>query len=406
MTNAGFAGRRGIGSQAILLVGATIITQLITAGVYISAARVSSPTEYGPLIAALALGTTAVSFFDLGTNSLWVRETAKVAMSPGVLGARTFSKLLFAGSVAAIWVFFSLMFFPESYFWVAGPIAFAILASQTMQVALRGQAMIERVALAIIIDRVVVVAVLSVLVMLGFHPIGILWIALCLGPIVSAFCGYFFTPMLWRPRLPSWKPVNPWKGSRYYGLSAISVGSQSLDLTIMNAVGGPAAAGLFGAVNRWTQPMGLLSNAFSSASVPYVAKSKSWDESWSHARKAAWLLVLAVIACLVVAIAAPTMVSILIGEEYFGATPVLQLLALGTIPAIFNQPLYVFLQAMRFDRVVSFVISGAVILQLAAVALLATKFGAVGAAMAFVFVQSLIFVLLLVIFVRVRSRPE
>jgi O-antigen/teichoic acid export membrane protein len=384
-----------------MLVASSVLAQAITAVIYIGTARTASPEVYGPTVAAIALGIAAVGFFDLGTNSLWVREIARSSMDMRELGRRTISKLAFATVVALLWVVVAFCFLGGTPYWVAGPVAVATLASQTLQVALRGRAMIERVALAVLLDRVVVVVLLGSLALLGLEPVTVLWLVLCIGPLVSAALGYFFTPAHTRIKLIHSRPMNPWTGSRYYGLSALAVGSQSLDLPIMNAMGGPVAAGLYGAVNRFTQPMGMLANSFASASVPHVARAKSWGEAWSHARKASWLLIVAVFGCLFVAATAPLIVDILIGDEYQGATPVLQILALGTIPAIFNQPLAAFLQAMRFDRVVSLITVSAVIVQLVSVAILASHLGAVGAAIGFLSLQVLIFISLGVVLIRV-----
>jgi O-antigen/teichoic acid export membrane protein len=74
---------------------------------------------------------------------------------------------------------------------------------------------------------------------------------------------------------------------------------------------------------------------------------------------------------------------------------VLRVLAFGTLFAIVNQPVAVFLQSLGRDRAVSFVTLGLVAVQLALVAVLASLYGSVGAAYAFLVAQAVMLILLL-----------
>ena len=404
MSGDGFRGakQRGLASQATILVTATAISQVITALIYLVPARLTGPSTYGPVVAAIALGTAAVGYFDFGTNSLWVREVARSAMVPMDLGERVRAKLFLALFMCSTWVVTVLVLTQGSVYWIAGPIAFFTLSSQTMQVSLRGAAQAHLVAMAVLLDRVFAALILGGTLVLGLSPADGLSTALCAGPVLSGLLAYKFTTPKDRPVWGTFRWRNPWRAATFYGISSVAVGSQSLDLPLMNIVGGPLAAGLYGAVNRWTTPMGLLAASFSAVSVPFVAGSKSWAQSWAYARKASWLLFAAVGSCVFVIVIAPWIVNIVVGSQYVGAVPVLRVLAFGTIPAIFNQPLATFLQARGHDRVVSAVTVGSVMLQLLAVAVLASKLGALGAADAFLGAQLAILVCLILVFRRVR----
>jgi O-antigen/teichoic acid export membrane protein len=99
------------------------------------------------------------------------------------------------------------------------------------------------------------------------------------------------------------------------------------------------------------------------------------------------MLGVAVLGALAIIITAPWLVVWLLGDAYTGAAPLLQLLALGTIPAILNQPLATALQARRHDRVVALLVAFAVALQLFLVAVLGASFGALAAGVAFCALQ-------------------
>lgn len=382
--------RRGVGAQAVLLAGATGIAQLIVALVYIAAARSTDPENFGPVVTAIALGTAAVGFIDLGTNSFWVREIARNQLSPEEFSLRGSGKLALAAILAILWLICCRLFFEDSSYWMAGPVFLALLLNQTTQVALRGMARAELVAWSILTDRLVVAIVLASLSAAGANAAQSLWLALTAGSVTAAVMGWLVTPALSRPRLRLRLRTNPWKGSGFYGLNSIAISGQGLDILIIGAVGGHAAAGLYGAVNRWTQPMTLLASAFASASVPFVAHSGTWKLAWPHVRKGIWLLGVAIAVCLGVAIGATWIVDLLLGPRYAESAIVLKVLALGTIPAILNQPLAVFLQSLGQDRIVSFITLGSVVCQLALVAFIASMFGALGAALGFAAVQVLI----------------
>jgi O-antigen/teichoic acid export membrane protein len=392
------SGKLSVGTQALVMAASSAIAQLILAGVYVVAARSATPASFGPIVAGIGLGMSAAAILDFGSNSLWVRELATSSMSRVDLGRRINTKLLISTILAVLWVVSSVVVTDLGSVWVAGPIAIAILCNQTFQVPVRAQGLGERAAVATLIDRAVVGLSLFFCLELDMNAAQSLWACIAFGSIASAVASLLMTPQKHRPIFRSLRPQNPWQKSRYYGISAAAVGAQSLDLPILSAVGGPVAAGLYGAVNRWTQPMGLLANAFASASVPFVARSRDWTQAWKDIGRSVWMLGVAILACLVVALLAPLIVEALVGSQYEGSATVLQLLAIGTIPAIVNQPLAIFLQSMGHDKIVSAITVSSVFVQLGLLAALSSAHGAAGAAGAFVLLQFMVLILLLVAF--------
>ncbi|MBF4624222.1 oligosaccharide flippase family protein [Clavibacter sp. VKM Ac-2872] len=395
MTASAPASAGGLGRQATFLAASTAGAQILTALIYLFAARVSGPTDFGQVVTAIAIATSAVGVLDFGTNSLWIRETAKGALTTHDLARRALAKIVIALVVFSVGAVVLYLVSPNPWLWTAGPIGLFLLISQTAQVPLRAHSRIGVVALSLVTDRVVGMLVLFAGMLMGADGAASLWLALVCGSIGSTLL--LLSQMPGRKRLlvtPELRRL-PWRGSGFYGLSSMAATSQVLDVAIMSAVAGPAAAGIYGAVNRWTQPMGLAVSAFAAAAVPVVARAQSWSAAWPQVKRALWLPGAALAACVVVIIGAPTFVDILVGDAYAESATVLRVLAFGTLFAIVNQPVAVFLQSLGRDREVSFVTLGLVALQLALVAVLASVYGSVGAAFAFLVAQAVMLLLLL-----------
>jgi O-antigen/teichoic acid export membrane protein len=117
--------------------------------------------------------------------------------------------------------------------------------------------------------------------------------------------------------------------------------------------------------------------------------------------------VTAVLVSGLVAVFAPLAVHILLGEQYQGSAAVLRLLAIATIPAIVNQICAVSLQSLGHDRAVAGMVSGAVLVQLVLVCVLASAHGALGAGVALLIMQcTLMLALLAYIAVVRRAAPR
>ncbi|MDN3496516.1 lipopolysaccharide biosynthesis protein [Planococcus sp. APC 4015] len=381
-----------MGLQAVLIAGATAIAQVLVAVIYIVTARDTDPATYGAVVTAIAVGTSAAGLVDFGSNAFWTREAASGRTPATGLGARVSGKLLLALALAVTATVVTSVVAPA--YLAAGAILVAVLLGQTMLIPLRALRRGETVALLVLIERVAAVLLFGLLSAIGVDPTTALWIALALGTLTLAAMAGALTPTTERMQFFGGWPRNPWAGSRHYGWSSIAASAQQLDLPLLGIVAGPAAAGLYGAVNRWTQPMQLLSGAFSSASAPFIAQA----EGWSHARRivlrSSWMLFVAVGVCIALAITAPVIVPFLLGDQYDGSAEILQWLALGTIPAIFNQPIVSALQARRYDHLVAIPWLVCVAIQLALIVILGPLLGALAAAIAFTTLQVLLFAVL------------
>jgi O-antigen/teichoic acid export membrane protein len=396
--------RGSIGVQAIALAGSTGIAQAISAVIYLFTARSAAPSEFGLVVTAVAIGSTAVGFLDFGTNSYWVRELASNRLNSSVLGQRLASKLLYSAAVFGGWTAAMAFFLPSSSLWMAGPVGMSVVLSQSFQVPLRGLGRGDLAAVATLADKTVAGAVFFALLSTGAAATSALWVCLSVGGLSSALLCRQLTPQPSRAVLVLRRATNPWSSSGHYGIASVAITAQSLDIPALTVFGGASAVGIYAAVSRWTQPLGLLAGAFSSASAPHIAKAHSARDAWDTARKSIWLLGVAIGLCLVTAILAPLIVETLIGTNYAGSADVLRILAISTVVGIANQPLYVFLQARGFDKPIALITVATVIIHLSLVALLSSNIHALGAAVASLCTQTVLFLSMVSLLAKKRGQ--
>ncbi|MCO4253148.1 oligosaccharide flippase family protein [Pseudarthrobacter sp. MDT3-9] len=354
---------------------------------YIVAARTTNPSEFGLVVTALAVGTTAVGFLDFGTNSYWTRELAAGRLSTSQHGKRLISKLLYSAIALSLWSVATLVLAQSTSLWMAAPVAMFLLLNQSFQVPLRSIGRGDLIAIAVLFEKAVAGGVFIALITLGIPPVSSLWLSLSTGGLFCALLCWWMTPPSSRPALALLRTTNPWSKSGHYGIANVALTAQSLDIPALSMFGGAASAGIYAAVSRWIQPMTLLASAFSSASAPHIARAQNSQVAWRAARKSIWLLWLAIGLCIIIAIFAPAIVELLLGPGYAGSGHVLRVLALSTVFAIANQPLFVFLQARGFDKPIAAITLSSVIVQLGLVATLSGSLHEMGAALAFLCTQ-------------------
>ncbi|WP_334172076.1 lipopolysaccharide biosynthesis protein [Sinomonas sp.] len=342
-------------------------------------------------MSAIAIATAGMGFIDFGTNSHWVREISRGLMDPDELGRRLTSKIICTLAIGIIWAAITSFVAPGSGLWTASPVMLGLMVNQTSQVALRAAKRGDLVSITIVADKLVAFLAFLALWASGSPSPEALWISLTCGSFTASILGWMLVERRHRPVIRIGSGSNPWRGAGYYGVSSLANSAQTLDLPVLSIVAGPAAAGLFAAVNRWTQPMSLLASAFSAASAPFVSRSADVVEAWRHVRQAAWMPLCAIGLSAGVALAAPILVPVLLGNGYLGSVDNLRILALVAIFSIMSQPLTVVLQSLGHDRFVGTWMGIAVLTQLALVVVLGFWFGSLGAAYASLAIQILLF---------------
>lgn len=374
--------------------------QALLAVAYIVAARGVSPASFGLVASGIAIGLALIGLIDFGANTLWVRSLANGSMSLAQAGQRALWKCIAATALALLaTMIVAFGPFPLELSAV-GPVLLATTLAQLSQVPPRAIARSDLTALSIGVSRALSFAILIILISFGIGATTALVISICAGSILEGSINIFLTPRGHWYRLMSVRPVNPWRGSTHFGVYAIATSAQSLDVPILGVTAGAASSGIYAAVNRWTQPLGLAVGGFTSASAPFVASAVTFGEAWTKIRRASWLLALALFGCVTAAALAPIFVPTLLGDQYTGAVPVFQIMALGTIPALLNQPLAVFSQMRGSDKPVGVITAAGVFARLALTAALGLTTGVLGAAIAYSVAQVALLAALTAVFIK------
>lgn len=200
---------RSLRGQSVLAVVSTGASQLAILLVYLFAARGAGPAEFGQAVAAIALGVSFAGFLDFGANALWVREIARGTLGMTELGSRSRAKFVAAVVIALVWAALCVWVFSDGMLLVATPILLVTIVSDLARVPLKGIARADLVAVLIVIDRSTVVCSFLVLQSIGVDSIDALWVALLMGPIVSASVAIPLTPRGHRPFYASFSLSNP-----------------------------------------------------------------------------------------------------------------------------------------------------------------------------------------------------
>ncbi len=376
---------RSLGSQTTMLSLGTALSQGLTAVLFILTAR-SSPVEiFGLVAASIATGMVAAGLLDFGFNSLLTRELASGRVELTEFWARAKAKALIGAGLAAIWSAYGFLFDIHQ---VSSSLVFVfVLIFQTSLVPLRAKSESTAITLLFISERMVAIVVFFSLELLQVPESQALVISLLTGTGVAAALSILISRKRGVLKSAALPKIWPWRGTRGYGLSASANALQQLDLALLTLFAGPSASGIYASVSKWTQPLGIVANAFSTAATPFIAKAASIRDSIQETKKALWLIVVACACSGLLVPLAPVIVEVLLGAAYHNSIQVLQILAIGTIPAILNQVFAAGLQARGFDRQVAITNITGVILQLAFIICAAHAGGAIAGATAYCLLQ-------------------
>ncbi|MEL4505637.1 oligosaccharide flippase family protein [Luteococcus sp. H138] len=374
-----FRGRPGF--QAIVLAGATGFSQILMAGTFAIVARQSHPSAFGLATLGLAIAGIGVGLIDFGSNEYWLRELARDRGRTTEMFNRLGTKMLM-NTVLSLVILLALLLMPGwRIWWAASLVLLGMQLEQTVQVPLRAAAHVSVVSLSMLVNRVSMLVAVLAMGLVSLDPMRLL-----VATSIGSLCASLF--MWWRGARAlvssrgAFRPMNPWAGATRYGIISLSGSLQSLDAPLLTRLAGAAQNGLYGAVNRWTQPIALLIGAFSTASIPHVAAARTIRGGWRAIRKSSVLLLGALATALLVVVFARPVILLLLGPAYVGSVEVLRILAISTAIVIFNQPVAMILQATGHDGLVSICLPVGVLVQMLAIVLLAPAHGATGAAIA------------------------
>ncbi|WP_320066987.1 lipopolysaccharide biosynthesis protein [Micromonospora sp. RTGN7] len=389
--------RGALTRQTLALAGSTAVSQLIYAGLLTVVAKHAGPADLGAAAAVIGLGSFLGGLLDYGFTSYSLRELAAGRMSTVEYWSRLRTKLALTVAVGLAAVLVAGVTLPDPGLVAGGAVvAFGRILVLGVTIPNRADRRVGRIAVVTVLERVV--ALVTYLIVTAVHPVDPvsgLWLSLGLGTLVAGLCGLLLTAG-GHELVTSRRLVNPWSAVAGFGSYALAVSACSLDTALLGLAGGGVQAGLYGAVNRWTQPAQMIAQSYSMAAVPPLSAAESTRAAARIVRNSLGLLLLGIVACAALAVAAPALVPVLLGDTYRGSVPVLVLLAGSAAAMLLNQPLLTVLTSRGHDRFVGRAAVVTVAAQLLGVWLLAGPVGALGAALAALLSQAALTVVLAV----------
>ncbi|HHV22387.1 MAG TPA: hypothetical protein GXZ30_12780 [Propionibacterium sp.] len=376
--------------HAILVSGASAGGQLVMLVVFAALGREIGPTRLGVVTISMALAMVLSGLVDFGANNLWVRDLASGALPKSDYSRRATTKVLVGIGLGALISFVCLAVPPARPFGGIGVILSSWILTQTLHVALRADSRNTSLAVSLVSERAVLLVLYLGAALLGVHPEIAFFLSYALGALVGAGVAFALMDPAARPFRGLTRLPDAWRGAQYFGLGAIMINLSSLDSAIAGAVAGNTVVGYYGAVNRWTQPIMLASNTFTTLLVPVAAREPTMRDVWGRIRSTMWLPAGGAALCVLMGVFAEPLVLLIMGEQYAPSVPVLQILAVAVAIININQPLAGLLQARGHDRRVALLLAVAVLVRLGVLVPLVLIFGAMGIALAFVMGEAIL----------------
>ena len=322
---------RSIGSNALALTGARIVSAGAALVTSVVAARSLGASDFGSLVAIVALAFVANTFVTFGTDTLVVREaaidstTTEVASSIGLQLSIAAPLMLATGVAVAAGANTSLA--------IAAIGLLPGVWSTTALAALRGRERMDLAAAAHVVGAVVAVFGALVAAVLEAGVPG--FVASVVA--ASAATGLTAFTLARRVLLASWRPDisgTTWKrAAPFASMVAATAVATSSGILSLELLGAEEATGHYGAATRVSEGLRLLPAAFFGAAFPAMARSVHRTDGYAKtvARITTATLVLAGV---IVLFAAP-IVDVLYGG-FDSSVAGLRVLAIGLVPVVFR----------------------------------------------------------------------
>lgn len=378
--------------NSLTMVGGQGFAQLASALTFLILARGLGPDSFGALASIYSMASFASIAVEFGGTNSAIRElTAKPS---GNRFARQYKSRVYL-TISALTIFLILGVVQSQLIEIATGLAlsFALALQRYMTAPLRAALHVGRLAIMVTSEKVALLLAVVLLSFLG-QMNGLVFL---LASLASSLIWLVAYRTAWGLRykiqvrnVPNLNFTNPYKGQWHLGVSSAAVGLQSLDSAAIAATAGPAAAGLYAAVGKWTQPLSLVTQAVTQTAYSEMSAARTNSEAISGLRHHAWLLALASLPLVGVIVLADTLTLVLLGPEYQDSAGVLRILAGAVLFGVVNSPLSAFLQSRGDEAFTSKVFVCAMPVQLIMMCVLAQRGGPLLGATAVLAVQGLL----------------
>lgn len=378
---------RSIRNSLFLIVGQGT-AQIASALTFLILARSLDLAHFGILATLYGAALFLSILIDFGSSSYSTRELSVRPKSTKFAGQYRSRNIL--TSLAILLPITALLFPSFIEIAIAVCLSFVLAHERFISAPLRAAMNMGKLATVSAAEKLLVL-----LATYGLAQSGIINAAAFLTTsLITSLAGCVIIRLLWRPRYVaivinprSKRLVSPFAGVKHLGLTSVAIGLQSLDSAVIALTAGASAAGLYAAVGRWTQPLGLVTQAVTQAAFSEMVSANRHADAFRSLRLHLGMLAVASVPLIVVFCLADELTMFLLGPEYAGSTAVLQMLAGAVLFGVISSPLSSFLQARSDESFTSRVFLIAMPAQLALMCLLASLGGAGLGALAVLIIQ-------------------
>lgn len=340
-------------------------------------ARSLGVSSFGAFAATIATGALFSVVTGFGTSSLALRllsmpEPARVATTISIM--RVPSSL--AAGVGV--VFFSLATIPTVDHLLLLASAVYIIGDafcESTEAILNGLQKHRSAQLGLIIRRSMV---------LFFVCISILFdLQMTVGILVGTILAIAISP-LWLIGTFR-KPANfchTLRASIHFWQATVAGRLETLDVTISSIVTSAAGAGIYGAANRLTSPLNILTSSALTIYTPAMSRAKNFEERMDIFRRACltmrWVSLALIFASPIIGMG----VEWLLGSDYSGILPVVIIVTIGCAASAQSQPIIALFYSLSMASTVTIVRIVVVPFALVLMFILGSVFGVIGVAVA------------------------
>jgi O-antigen/teichoic acid export membrane protein len=372
-------------SSVQLLVGtATAQLGIFAAGVLV--ARAEGVRSYGLYAAAFALASLTVGGATAGLPILLFRRSAERNVAPHTLRRavelQSAFSLLAVFATAAVGGFFGG--WEGSVAAGAAGLFFAANNMATMgQNVQSGRRRYHRAAATDVAAGVLFPILTLAALTLGTGIAGCL-VAIALACAISCSIAWTGLPAMDFDREPS--PLRTFDGLSFTAFGLAKAGYGRLDTFTLAAVAGGTAAGYYSAAYRLLGPFDLLGAAFVSVYFSRVSEHSSDREQWLRIRRRGRIVLAGVAACTlaVLFVAAPLVIDVFYGPEFQRAVGPARILLLSVVPWALYWPRTADLASVHLEGRATIALALGFLVDLVLVIAVADRYGATGAAWAWV----------------------
>lgn len=377
--------------NSVTLISGQGIAQIASALTFVILARSLGVERFGHLATLYGAAMFISVFVEFGATNYLIRDLNGRAskLFPGQYRAR----ILITGAIVCASLVVSLILPQTVDYGLCVGLAFMLAQSRYLSAPVRANLQMGRLSAITAMEKITTLAVVALVSATG----NITETAFFLTSLVAGIFSSVFFRLCWSRRHVALvrnknarRLVSPFAGLRHMGLSSVAIGLQSLDTAAIAATAGPAAAGVYAAVGRWTQPLSLITQAVTQTAYAEMSKRRRHSDALASLRTHMGMLGVAAIPLIVVFIFADALTLTLLGAEYASSTSVLRILVGAVLFGIINSPLSAFLQARSDEAFTSRVLLVAMPAQLSLMCALSLWGGAAMGAMAVLMVQAML----------------